>query len=705
MATDTASVTSRSAYLRKDIQGLRAIAVLAVIAFHAGLPVPGGFIGVDIFFVISGFVITGMLWRERVSRGSIRLRTFYWRRIKRLTPALSIMLATCLALSIPLMSPFGGQQLAADTAIAATFSVANLFIARSLGDYFGPTAEGNLFLNTWSLSVEEQFYLILPALLAISWVVASKRLRMRHLPLIALAVISVASLSLAVLGSTGYSLDRFFWILGFFSPLTRVWEFGAGAILALLPITRWLRRTPRATMPLATGGLIMIAIALVLVSEATPWPGPWTLVPVVGTALLLAAGCMTDDNPVSRGLSFRPLVQVGDYSYSLYLWHWPFIVLAVAVWGRSFVVTVIAAMTSAVPAVISYYVIEQPLRRSRLQRPVKRALLVLIVFGAPVLLSLVIQRGAQEAWGLPLPERPLFGSGSYGLANCMRFARSPESSPLLDPKCQLGDSSDGRAIYLVGDSQAAQWTEAVETAARQLGASLTVSTAPGCPFLDLYKGSPAGIGADDWACRETFESTMAVLTRLPPGDVVIGQSLGYWIDEGIRLSKTSTLTSSDRSRELVLSDGLAAVVSALEGAGHRAVVVVPMLQLASIPGGPMPSSCSTLKLAEGICFQSTSLTELSSQVSMTQTVRDALRLGGVQAVDLLPLQCPKDHCGLWNVSTPIYSDSSHVSAEFSVLSSPYFELALLTTTQPRAQSARLRAAAEEPRANGPSGPP
>lgn len=157
---------------RPDIQGLRAVAVLMVVAFHAGLPVPGGFVGVDVFFVISGFVITAMLHREWHQTGRIRFGRFYLRRFKRLTPALALVVAVTMVISIVVLSPFGPQQTAAKTAFGAMLLAANFVIARTTGGYFDAPAEANPLLNTWSLPVEEQFYLVFPALIAFGWVLA-----------------------------------------------------------------------------------------------------------------------------------------------------------------------------------------------------------------------------------------------------------------------------------------------------------------------------------------------------------------------------------------------------------------------------------------------------------------------------------------------------------------------------------------------------
>ena len=200
---------------RLDIQGLRALAVLLVVAFHAGLPLPGGFVGVDVFFVISGFVITAMLRREWETTGRIRFGAFYLRRFKRLAPALAVMVVTTTLASSLFLSPLGPQQDAARTAVGALLTGANLVIAGTTGGYFDAPAELNPLLNTWSLSVEEQFYLAFPALLALGWLLAP---RLRSAPAVLVGAAAIVSFALADAGTTGVAQS---WLLGFYSPFTR----------------------------------------------------------------------------------------------------------------------------------------------------------------------------------------------------------------------------------------------------------------------------------------------------------------------------------------------------------------------------------------------------------------------------------------------------------------------------------------------------
>jgi peptidoglycan/LPS O-acetylase OafA/YrhL len=405
------SVSGTGSVRRPDIQGLRAVAVLMVVAFHAGGPISGGFVGVDVFFVISGFVITAMLQREWVASGRIRFRRFYIRRFKRLTPALAVMVAVSTAAAVLVLSPLGPQQTAAKTAAGAMLLSANWVIAGVTGDYFDAPAESNPLLNTWSLSVEEQFYLLFPALLAIGWVIVGRRRGWfgSRATILIVAAVAVVSFALACLGAAGFSVIGDEYTVGFYGPLSRAWEFAVGALLALTVPSIW---TPskKHVPALAIAGAAALVASLWLIDGTVAFPGPWTLLPVVGTLLLILAGT-GNVNPVSRALATRPMVKIGDWSYSLYLWHWPLIVFATLLWPQSGWAPRIAAALSFVPAVASYKWVEEPFRNLQGVRVRRGAILATAVVVPPIAIAAIVGSAATRYW------TPKYESGEIRVAH------------------------------------------------------------------------------------------------------------------------------------------------------------------------------------------------------------------------------------------------------------------------------------------------
>lgn len=293
---------------RPEIDGLRAVAVLSVLLFHLDINlVPGGFVGVDVFFVISGFLITTILMQD-LAAGRFSLARFYRRRTLRILPPLILVLVVTLAVAPAVLLP-GELHQTAQAAIAALFFASNIFFWSSF-DYFTPDAKENPFLHTWSLGIEEQFYLIVPLIL---WAL-HRRGRGLLVPVFALSV--AVSFALAVWAVADRPKATFYLL-----P-TRYWELGAGALLAMVAPHLRLRRG--LAEALGAAGLALVAAGLVLVTPASTFPGVNALWPVLGATALIAAGGAT---LAGRALSLAPVVFVGTISYALYLWHWPLIVL------------------------------------------------------------------------------------------------------------------------------------------------------------------------------------------------------------------------------------------------------------------------------------------------------------------------------------------------------------------------------------------
>ncbi len=339
---------------RPDIEGLRAVAVTFVVLFHIGFPgFAGGFIGVDVFFVISGFVITGLLLRERTRTGSTSLLDFYGRRARRILPAATLVILSATAAGYVLVGSGFGRQTANDGRWAAAFLV-NVHFA-SPGPH--PFSALGTF---WSLSVEEQFYLAFPALLV---VVASIRLgpgfRMRLS--IGLAIVVVASCVLCVVRTPSHP------VWAYLLPFTRAWEFAFGALIAAAPVP-W-SRIPRRGAAVATWiGLAVLVATESILKSTTGWPGWRAIVPVLATGLLIAGGSSASPFGAVAVLGRSPFRWLGKRSYSLYLWHWPVLLIAaeMGVSGGLWRLRVPLVALALVLSTLTYGLVENPIRRSTL---------------------------------------------------------------------------------------------------------------------------------------------------------------------------------------------------------------------------------------------------------------------------------------------------------------------------------------------------
>jgi peptidoglycan/LPS O-acetylase OafA/YrhL len=482
---ENASMTTprSTRHIRADVQGLRAVAVLLVMVFHAGLPLPAGFAGVDVFFVISGFVITGLILRQ-LDAGRFSLGEFYVRRIKRLLPALILMLVVVLVLSFLLESPLGPQQTTAKTGVGAMLLVANMVILRTSGDYFDAAATTNPLLHVWSLSVEEQFYLGFSVLLLLAWTVGRRSGGRIRAAAITVAALTAASLAFAIActyaeGPVSFVSDPA--SLAFYSSPTRAWEFGLGALVAFWAHARADHRKAdeRVAALTAFAGIVLLAAPNLLVDDKTPWPGVMAVLPVAGTAVLIVAGTLAP-NPVSRLLSTRPAVWVGDLSYSLYLWHWPLIVFASLRWPGT-TTLLVAAVASFLPAWLSYRYVETPLRAPRQRSRVT-------VFGlgagtAAAAAGLAFALGTVGVVVVPAAAsyRAEAATLPVGRASGCMIRDRPYVPSDID-RCYTRAARPTGWVMLVGDSHADAISNGVVTAATRLGYNLLALTGAQCEF-------------------------------------------------------------------------------------------------------------------------------------------------------------------------------------------------------------------------------
>lgn len=344
---------------RPDIEGLRAIAVGLVLVFHGfGSPVTGGFVGVDIFFVISGFLITSLLLAEQQKKGRISMAGFYARRVRRILPASALVVVVTVVATYYFLGFISGNDVAAAAKWTAVFA-ANIHFGIVQTDYFGSQMPPSPLQHMWSLGVEEQFYVVWPGVFLLL-VLAVRGARHRNALAAALLLIIGVSFSWSVIQTTANPT----W--AYFSPLTRAWELALGALVAVLAPTIGRLGAGWLTQLIALCGLVGIGLSAFLLSPSMPYPGSAAALPVVSTALVIAAGCANDRTAVGRVLAVRPMQWVGARSYSLYLWHWPLLIIAAQYVGddlsrwQNAGLLLLAVIASA----LTYRLVENPVRRA-----------------------------------------------------------------------------------------------------------------------------------------------------------------------------------------------------------------------------------------------------------------------------------------------------------------------------------------------------
>ena len=631
-STETLTLHSlKASAFRPDLEGLRGVAVAAVVLFHSGLSAfSGGFLGVDAFFVLSGFLITSLITREIFETTQFSFARFYARRIRRLLPAVVVVvLVTFVGLGL-LMSSVVSRQEAWGDGIASLLSVANIrFIAVST-DYFAPVVEPSPFLQMWSLSVEEQFYLVWPALLVVAFTLLRRN---RQLVALAVGVISLISLLLFLSGVLGLEAT-------FYSLPTRAWELGLGAYIAI--------RGTRSNLSQTTALLLAAAAFIIPVFNADLVPGASVLT-CVAVALIIAGGQRQTWG--GRLLTSSPMRFLGKISYSLYLWHWPAIVLLAPKIGMP-----LAIGAALLAATASERFVEAPFRTGQFSvAPARRILAV----GAVVLLSgvglaaalrpelggaIFIKPNGQGGEGIkiqPSIENLAADTPYKALGSC--YSLRDESTPPPDG-CVFGNPSGEFRIALVGDSYAAQWFPAFQRIAEDTGATLLVLAKTGCPQLLV---------------PTRFTSTTAQYQTCAPYSERVRGQLEAFEPDLIVTAYGDFLLESDSERNL------AHEADAMRSGILRLLSVAPVVYISPVPVQPIdPVSClDTHRDDPRTCIADPKVPE-----TYPHAERDQIALSGLEAyaVDPQSLFCTGGTCPLVDSTGIVRNrDAKHVSATYS----------------------------------------
>ena len=617
--------------------------MLLVVACHARIPgFSGGFIGVDVFFVLSGNLITGLLLAEFRDTSRLNLPNFYARRARRLLPALLLVLLVTLSVGLVVQVP---QELefTARAARATALYISNVFFDYNAADYFAADVQSNPLLHTWSLGVEEQFYLFWPALVILG-------LRILRSPRALVALLSVATLT---------SLSLCIWAtfrtptVAFYELPARAWEFGFGALLAM---TRLPRLAPLTWIISGWVGLAAILVPAMTIGDTSNFPGWLALLPAGGTVMVLAAGAAFPRQGVCALLNLRPMQYVGARSYSWYLWHWPFIVFAEAItpaipWGYRALV----AGASLAAAALTYRFVELPARHN--PRLIARTWLSIRLAGAMAIAVAAI------AW-LVLPfsrsmaQDPAVAPIAAAVSDIADMPRSrcvsveQETDALT---CTFGDPQPAEAVVLFGDSHAIEWFNAILLASKQEHWRLITVLKSGCAASEIDDVTYA----QTRLCRTWREKALHAIVGLRPALVFVA-SFSEWFGRASNRRYDPTLGNLIRGTKASLAQlsATGATVVLLRDTPYPPFDVTTCLERTTLHPWLRRDTCA---------FSRTEA--LNPRVFAAEEVAVA-SVSGAVLLDLSDQMCGSSRCPAMLGGIVVYRDENHLSGKFASTLAP-----------------------------------
>jgi peptidoglycan/LPS O-acetylase OafA/YrhL len=695
---------------RPDVEGLRAVAIVLVVLYHAHASLtPGGYVGVDVFFVLSGFLITSQLVRELRTEGRISFPAFYARRARRILPAAMLTLIVTAVASALLLNPLAAKR-ALDDVLSAVYFGANVHFAAQGADYFNAGLSPSPVEHFWSLSVEEQFYIAWPLLLVVSSLVwlpkrsRGSRERGRRPMIASVTVVLVTLAAISLMTSVGRTASSPSW--AYFSIVTRAWELAVGAALALaLPIMPRLDR--RLAIPLSWAGLICIGLAAAVFSGTTSYPGDSALLPVLGAAAVICGGSAAASRRLGAEalLGTSPFQRVGAWSYSWYLWHWPALVLGAAVVGHSLseAQALALAAVSLVIAVMSFELLERPVRRIQIfvRRPAlglgAAGLLVAIAIAIVVLCGSLVGPFASSA-AAPVRLAALRKSAPASLRadliagvqttkvpSNLRPSLSAMASALprtiaegcelaygrdqINP-CVYGDRGSDTTVVLFGDSHAGHWFDALNWISHQRYWRLVVITKEGCtPAEVTYRDDAKSL------CARWREKAMARIASLHPAVVVVAWA--RWM-EPLATQKAGIPTGYGGPWQ----DGVAAIFQFLRSSAGQVVFIsdtpyLPQSAPDCVAGHLSDVRPCSIKRAQAVILPAIK----SAEIRIAKQKQ-------IKSVDPTSWFCTPKVCPVIVGNILVYHDKSHMTTEWSRFIAPILGDAIPRTLPPAPDATR-----------------
>jgi peptidoglycan/LPS O-acetylase OafA/YrhL len=630
--------------MRTDIEALRGVAILAVVAFHCRVPaISGGFVGVDIFYVLSGYLITGLLVAEADCRSRIDLLQFYSRRVRRLLPASALMLLVTLLAGTVLMAP---QELsfAARAARATSLYISNMFFAADAADYFGMRVASNPLLHTWSLAVEEQFYLFWPLLIMLGLLVLRSKRALTYL----LIGLTVASLVASVWLTSHHTA------FAFYALPSRAWEFGVGGLAALLPVGA-LKLSRGFWLILGWTGTVLLLGACLLISSASSFPGWIATLPVLATAAILIAGAEQPHRGVGKVFDIAPLQRIGNLSYSWYLWHWPFLVFAAVLFPA---VTTVGKLVAVAAALVIAYLtnrfIENPIRfNAYLVKHPAGSLSLGGGLAAACLLAAVLSLHFADHLATEPGMKQLMAAHDDVAPISRQDCVSRDGSAEIKI-CSFGATESPVTVVLFGDSHALQWFGAVRDVAATHHWALRTIVKLGCAAVDVTGGR----GFDpDPECAQWRDAAIRRIILLHPQLVVMGNATNHLGRPDDPTTRAGPAFISE------IHDGMLHTLQPLSRA-H-----VPMLLIRDTPEFPFDVTiCLQRSLRHSwypadSCDMSRALVlDPAIFIAEESAISD---LRNVHFVDMTDQLCQHDVCKAVENHTVIYRDSHHLTSRFT----------------------------------------